>query len=434
VGTGVFCHKMTSRNLSTLLFVLLVITMPMSVTPWNKAILVFVFLISVLLLSINIAGKGSLKIERFSFLILLCYLFIFVVGFISLMFSASHPFGMLLSSDTFGRIFTVSALLFTLLAGYVYLGGLSSLEIEKTRLIWLMPGGIFVLLGVYQVYCNFSGSPFIIETRDWMHGVPAIIRDAVPKRVTSIAEEPSFVAPILIETFLLSIFLINQKWIRLSIAGVIAGLLLLTFSGGGYVNALLLGVCAFCLFIWRFPIGKIHLALLSLLTFALIALFTVGQILVEFATNKFVHESSGGSSRAQFMSDLVQLQFDAPPLSLMFGHGLTSLSYLEKFGMRAEDVLFRISNNMFLDILWESGVIGLVAVIAMFSMFLLKALSIQMQLSKQLSLSLLLTLQMLFTSLYRSEYISSHLVWMLLLIVWALAWEHGKITEENKRA
>lgn len=413
------------------LFAVLLFVAPMSVTPWNKMALVLVFLISLFMCVIFLVSRGRLLIEKLPLNLLLCYVTMFCIGFLSLIIHSGEPFGIFISPDSLGRLFTITSLTLALMAGYAFISSLTDEAAESIRWIWLLPGFTFVMFGIYQVYCNLTGTPFIIDTRDWMHGVPKVIQDAVPKRVTSIAEEPSFVAPILIEAFLLSYFLIYRTALKYTVLAVIAALLLLTFSGGAYVNALFIGLVAVAIVLWRFPLGKIHFSLFLLLLLALGLLFSVGQILIEFAINKFVHEAAGGSSRAVFMSDLLTLQFTAPPFSLLFGHGMTSLSQLGEFGMRAEDVLFRISNNMFLDILWESGILGLVAMVLLFTLLLKQSLAIQVKLHKQLSLSFLLTCQMIVTGMYRSEYISTHLIWMLLLVVWAIKWESAKLNGEN---
>ena len=185
----------------------------------------------------------------------------------------------------------------------------------------------------------------------------------------------------------------------------------------------LMGLCALILFFWRCALGKMHMLILVLCILLLVGLLTLGQVMVDFAINKFVYESAGNSSRGQFLISLMQAQKSAGLFNLMFGHGLTSLSHLEQFGMRSEDVLFRISNNMFLDILWESGVIGIFAAMTFFIILLKQGMALQRKMHNRLSLSLLLVCQMLITALYRSEYISLHYAWVLLLVLWSISWE-----------
>ena len=420
-------------NLNRILFASLLFLAPMSVTPWNKFALVLVFAISGLITVTFLVSQGRLLIDRLPLTLIMCYVTMFMIGFLSLMIHSGATFGIFISPDSLGRLFTITTLVLALLAGYTFISNLTDAEMEKVRLLWLIPGMTFVLFGVYQVFCNVTGKPFFIETRDWMHGVPKIIQNAVPKRVTSIAEEPSFVAPILIEAFILSFFLIYRRAIRYAVLAIISALLLMTFSGGAYVNMLMISAVVVAIVFWRFPIGKAHLLIIFMATLAFGLLFLVGQILIEFAINKFLHEAAGGSSRAVFMSDLINLQLNATPFSMLFGHGLTSLSQLSEFGMRPEDVLFRISNNMFLDILWESGVTGLLSIIILFAVLLKQSISIQSRLQGRLSLSLLLTAQMIVTGMYRSEYISTHLIWMLLLVVWAIRWETKFINSEGTR-
>lgn len=424
---------MTAQGLQRQLFGLIVIMGPFSVTLLNKPVLVLSLLTGIFLLILVLIQGKSVHLERLSLRVLCAYSLTFLVGFISLGMSVSQDFGILVSGETLGRLFTISVVLVTLLSGAHWLASADDKTLKKISSFWLIPGAVFLFFALYQLFCNLTGRPFFIETRDWMHGVPMALREVVPKRLTSIADEPSFYAPVLLEFMLLVFFLVKRFWLKWALL-VLSGLvLLLTFSGGGYVNALFLGFIACCLLLWKKPRSP---WLWGIIVFAVIALgiiFSVGQVLLEFAVNKFIHESSGGSSRGQFMADLLALQVNAGFWSLLLGHGLTSMSALADFGMMSDDVLFRISNNMFLDILWESGVLGLAAVLFLYLNLFFAAFKMQSALPGRLSLSLLLVCQSLITSLYRSEYISTHLIWMLLLILWSIRWEKLSLTSTRPK-
>ena len=186
---------MTLVSLKRSLFGTIIFLAPMSVTQWNKPLLVVILMLSLLLLGVIWGSDKGIRFSRLSLTVLFWYLSIFVVGFISLLVGVTDIFGILVNVDTLGRLFTIFTLLITLSAGFSYIDSADKTEIVKLAPLWLLPGAVFLFFGLYQIYCNATGQPFIIETRDWMHGVPMAIRDAIPKRVTSIAEEPSFYCP-----------------------------------------------------------------------------------------------------------------------------------------------------------------------------------------------------------------------------------------------
>lgn len=418
---------MTKEQMAKGLFTVIILLSPMSITMWNKPLLIVILFLSLCLLFVLSMSKSGANISHTEAWIIGAYVTIFAVGFGSLLLSATDLYGMLLDTDTFGRVFTVCVLSITLVAGTSYINSIGPMALGSLGRVFLYPGCVFIGFGFYQIYCNATGTSFLIETRDWMHGVPSQVRDVFPKRITSIAEEPSFLAPILVEFIILCAVLITKNGYRNLLIGASLGLLLMTFSGGAYVNIILILSLALLLMLWKYPIGKLHFFVGLFVVMSAIFLMTYGQVLIEFAISKFIHEASGGSSRAQFMSNLIGLTLDSDGLSLMFGHGLTSLSYLNDFGMRSEDVLFRISNNMFMDVIWESGLVGGILALFIFIVLFTQSFSLQKKMRTEISLSCLLVAHLFVTSFYRSEYISTHMVWVLMAIFWSLKYETEKL-------
>jgi len=414
---------MSKRLLDKWLFALIILLAPMSITMWNKIFLVVIFCLSGLLLISTFFSPSKVALAKSQAIVVTLYFVMFAVGFISLMVSIVQPFGMVVDSDTFGRIFTICVLFLMFLSGLSYMNSLNDKEFLKLRSLFLIPGLVFTFFGIYQLICNYTGMKFFIETRDWMHGVPLQVVHVFPKRLTSIAEEPSFLAPILVEFLILSAFLVVRPKRQYFLVGLSMCMLLMTFSGGAYVNTLSILIVATCLMLWKKPFGKLHISVIVGVIVTIILVLSFGQPLIEFAINKFTHEATGGSSRSQFMSNLTGLIFDANTFNMLFGHGLTSLSYLSDFGMHVEDVLFRISNNMFIDVAWESGLVGGLFVLSVYGILFAKGIKIQFKKNTSLSLSLMLVTQALITAFYRSEYISTHFIWVLIVIFWALRYE-----------
>lgn len=412
--------NITQYRLLSIFMFLFFIMGPLSTTQWNKIVVVILF--SLAFITIFFCSLLSSKNRFWSLAIFpsLCYLCAFVVSLFAILLTREHLTGEFIDSVIVGRLFTFVTVLMMVYLLNVWLVASDEKQLNKALKIAFFVLLIFVLLGIWQFIGNLIGIPFFIETRDWMHGVPSAIRSLVPKRLTSISEEPNFLSPLLIEYLILIGLVIVRRSIKYTLYALGLFVALFSFSGGVYINLLLLIFLYGVLSLFRSLMkgvlnGKDIIFILSIFLFFVLIIF-IGDILLDFLYYKVQGEAAGQSSRSQFLSSLMQLIADSNFSQLMFGHGMGTMGVLTSFGLPKEDFLFRITNNFYLDMLWEGGFIGLGFIIIFFMSLICFGLKGYMN-NHYIEAGLLFTMHMIVTSLYRSEYLSAHFVWVLSMVL-----------------
>lgn len=410
---------LSQRSLLSAFMVLFLIIGPFSITEINKinVLILFVTSFSTFFLCLLIGYK--IRFWAISYRPSLLYILGFIISLFAILLTREHLTGEFVSSVIIGRLFTFLTVIFTIVLINMWLSEVQLAQLHRALTIAFSVALLFVLLGHWQFIGNLLGIPFFIETRDWMHGVPSAIRSVVPRRLTSIAEEPNFLSPLLIEYIILaSLVIVNRKAKLLAYAlGVFV--LIFSFSGGVYINALLLVICVGFLSLYRSLVsGRLKgqdLVFIFLVFLGFSILLSIGDILLEFLYYKFQGEAAGQSARSQFLTSLAILISESSITQLIFGHGMATMSVLPDFGLAKEEFLFRITNNYYLDMVWEGGFLGLTCILLFFGYLLFIGFN-HYQTNKYFEAGLLLTIHMMITCLYRSEYLSSHFLWVLTLI------------------
>ena len=408
---------------------------PYSVTQWNKAVLLLLLLSALFTLFYSLTLSKKLVSEPYSLKVIVIFLLIFVIALFAIIINRDHLVGNYLREVIVGRLFTLIALSFNLAILHLWLSTAEEKELKRILIIGFSSLLVFIMLGYWQLIGGYLGIPFFVETRDWMHGVPSALRAILPSRVTSIAEEPNFLAPLLIEFILLSLLLLKGKWNKRIIVGATLLILVLSFSGGAYVNLFLIAAMAFCLValktVMTSRVKITHFFVLTLFLAFSLAFAYFGTLIFEFIYYKFQHETSGGSSRSQFLVSLTKLLIESDLLQLVFGHGLATMSALNEFGMRSEDYLFRISNNFILDMFWEGGIASVLSILLYYSLLFYPGIK-RFHISKWSYIGLLMSMHLVVTSTYRSEYLSTHFTWVIMLILTIYAYEkRTKLSEQS---
>ncbi|EIL2908364.1 hypothetical protein LLT35_001886 [Vibrio alginolyticus] len=391
---------------------------PLSVTKWNKVVLVVLFLSAALSVGYYFLLARKIKFEKYSLTTCGLFLAVFLVSLFSIVFNRDYLVTEYLRTVIIGRLFTFTALVLNLLVILMWLPSANEKSVKKLLYYGLFTTFTFVILGYWQLISKQLGIPFFIDTRDWMHGVPAALRSVFPSRITSIAEEPNFLSPILMECLILIALLIRSKFWSVVLLGMTTIIVVLSFSGGAYVNfALLCAFVFFYIFLKTATTGKTrisHFVIMLAVVFFIGVIVYFGALFLEFIYYKLQHEASGGSSRSQFMISFSNLIAESSITQLIFGHGLGTMSVLDSFGMRSEDYLFRITNNYVLDMFWEGGAIGVFLIFSFFTALILPGIKHGF-LSRYYFLGALMGFQILVTSSYRSEYLSTHFTWAVLI-------------------
>lgn len=408
---------------------------PLSVTQWNKLVVVILFLSALANIGYFLLLSKSMKFNKYATTVSLVFLSVVIVSFFSILINRDYLVAEYLNSVIIGRMFTVTALVLNFFIFLLWISNANEQSVLRVLKIGLVITIVFILLGYWQVIGRLLGIPFFIETRDWMHGVPAALRAVVPSRVTSIAEEPNYLSPILMECLILTALLVKKPLYKNVLLVMTFFIIILSFSGGAYVNFFLL-----CSFVFLFTFLKTvltgstrasHFFILLVVALLSIAIVYVGTFLIDFIYYKMSNEASGASSRSQFMISFVQLIAESSYTQLIFGHGLGTMSVLDEFGMRSEDYLFRITNNYVLDMFWESGAVGVLLIFVFFVILFYPGIKYGF-VSRYYFLGSLMVFQLLVTSTYRSEYFSTHFSWVVFMIICIYQLAGFKLSESNQ--
>ena len=412
--------KITQYRFLSIFMFLFFIMGPLSTTQWNKIVVVIFFSLAFITILFCTLLSNKNRFWSLAFFSSLFYLCAFIVSLFAILLTREHLTSDFIDSVIVGRLFTFVTVLMMVYLLNVWLVASDEKQLKKALKIAFFVLFIFISLGIWQFIGNLIGIPFFIETRDWMHGVPSAIRSLVPKRLTSISEEPNFLSPLLIEYLILIGLVVVRRSIKYTLYALGLFVALFSFSGGVYINLLLLIFVYGVLSLFRSLMNgvlnsKDIVFILSIFIFFVLIIF-IGDILLEFLYYKVQGEAAGQSSRSQFLSSLIQLITDSNFSQLMFGHGMGTMGVLTSFGLPKEEFIFRITNNFYLDMLWEGGVIGLGFIILFFTSLLFFGLKGYMD-NRYIEAGLLLTIHMIITSLYRSEYLSAHFVWVLTIVL-----------------
>lgn len=265
---------------------------------------------------------------------------------------------------------------------------------------------IFIVGGGWQIV-SFLTNPnlFPFETRSWVHGAS---NSFFSFRVTSFTREPNFFAPLVIEFIILTYALYGITKKSIVVMGVALVIGLFTLSGGFYAHLLIM-----ILILTLYTDIRYKLKIFFLVSFSIFLLYIYADQLFynawDYLIQKFNTESSGGSSRSQVQvetfiyflshSNLKQLIFGYGFGSMMFASDLVNLT-----GTVNDD--FRITNNLYLDFLWEIGFLGLT--LCIFCWLVAGVFIYRLKDNRYKRSSLFLFISVLISSLYRSEYVTAH--------------------------
>ncbi|MDQ9094138.1 O-antigen ligase family protein [Pseudoalteromonas haloplanktis] len=272
---------------------------------------------------------------------------------------------------------------------------------------------IFALLGIYQIVANKFNLPFI-STRSDVYGTSSSMKESLGFRLTSIAREPNFYSPILFESICLAFALLNRNKFIIFLL-ITLFLMFKTLSTGVYAHAILF----FTLIFVFSRVRKIYKIMIFSILGGGVASFiymNLDAFWLQYFMTKLQAEVSGSSLRSSVYITVLRTYLDSPYLNLFFGHGLNSLTSFDDFIIGTNSLEFAISNNLYIDFLWDSGVFGLLFFI-LGVLYVFMALNAVKHNSKAGFSAFMMLLSLLISSLYRSEYTTTHFFWVLANIV-----------------
>ncbi|GGB43573.1 O-antigen ligase family protein [Fictibacillus barbaricus] len=286
-----------------------------------------------------------------------------------------------------------------------------------------------LLIGFWQFLHLTVGIPmFDMQTRSYVHSVGGGAQ-LFDFRLTSFASEPSYMVPFVIDGFLIGalVFRSYKKYIIWSFLPALF-ILLFSFSLGGYLNFFLV-FCGFLLIIFTTTNpykGKVLKGLAVLIGLALVAaLFNTGFIL------KLIGPVIGRLDTVFDMQEHERLFLLLMPFIWIFQHGQTffqvlfgmgpgSFKYLNITQYFPDDLhkVYVTSNNFYIDVLYEHGLIGFILSIVLMVYFLWFFFKRRKE-GKYAQVGFLITLHLSITSLYRADFTSPRF-WMMFIILFIL--------------
>lgn len=276
---------------------------------------------------------------------------------------------------------------------------------------------LFVLggFGFWQLAHMFLGVWIPeIDTRSYIHSVDSISLPTNLLRITSVANEPSFLVPFLIDAIIM-LFYLNRKiyacWLLI--------LLIFTLSLGGYVNAIL--VFLFALYCLNQKINTTKFLLILLLgTAPTVFLFyeEFGDIInVVLSRREF---SNGFDIYGSIRTEMVILPwsylFQGNFGSLIFGNGPGSFKILSQTHTLSTGEAFHDTSNCLLtDLSYETGLIGGICAILYFILMFLRFKKLYKKNNEALY-GVLLLFHLFISSFYRADFMSPRF-WAMILII-----------------
>ena len=305
-----------------------------------------------------------------------------------------------------GRLFHVFS--YILIFAYVH-ACLNTESSIGTTILKSYTWGIVLILGLFgfwQILGNFGIWCPDVETRDSLY----FARDLGINRITSIASEPSYLVPFLLDGILISVFL-RKKVIPIFLAIV----LLFSLSFGAYMEIVILTFSYFILSTAK-QRAIFFTAIGTVILIVVLAFPEVVNLVVEIVGSRQELQSGfdmRDTSRTAMIAYPLIALFRSDILTILLGNGPSSFKYLNASD---DDAIFSTSNNIYVDLLYEGGIISFLCLILLAIYFwkIVSSLKVTNPLDKLLVK--LFLIHMALSSFYRADYASERFTVLLLVI------------------
>lgn len=273
--------------------------------------------------------------------------------------------------------------------------------------------GVFLILGVFGIWQMISSVTGIWCPEVGTRGDAYFLRDVGLRRLTSLADEPSFLAPFLIEGILLSLYVKNYV-----ISTALCLIIIMSFSLGGYAELALLLLAGL-----YFSDNKTRTrGLICIVLF-------VGSLLIFFPEifdwiSLFLNARKELQSGFKAEDSWRTLTYTYPIISfinsdigsMLFGHGPASFKYLMATVGLGD--MFTSSNNMYIDVLYEGGIVSLVSILTLLVYSWKKINLLQTKHNRQETIiAKLFILHIILSSCYRGDYSTPRFISLFLLLI-----------------
>lgn len=272
--------------------------------------------------------------------------------------------------------------------------------------------GIVIILGIFgfwQILSNLFGiwCPEI-ETRSHLY----FARDAGLSRITSIASEPSYLVPFIIDAIFL-ILILNEKKFLIVFLLVI---LFFSFSFGAYMEIFILSIFYFLLSSKREKL-KFFLLFMPIIGCVILLFPDWINIAIEIISSRQELQSGfdpHDNGRTSMILYPIESLFQDNLFTLVFGNGLASFKYLN---ISDSNCLFVTSNNIYADLMYEGGVFSLICLLFLFSRVWIHFNMNVHVLNTKTSLYIkLFLIHIALSSFYRADYATERYIVLLLIV------------------
>lgn len=317
----------------------------------------------------------------------------------------------------------INLILFFIIFSFLnsYICKLEKEKLKKILKYYILGISIFfVLFGFWQFFNKYFGIPMInLNSRSHIHSV-SNVASFIKLRVTGLANEPSYISPFLIDSIVLCWVLRYKKLGILSFA-----CLLLTYSGGGYINIFFI----FLLYFFYPNImqrkNRIKILTVGIIIFLILLTLKFDIFIKIFSPvlNRFNSQNNLLDMSYNIRTYMILMPFkwileEKNPLSIFLGMGPGSYKYLSLTKSFKNGISVHItSNNLFSDFIYENGYFGFFSLCLIF-LIILKFLNKNLRKEKNYynKGNILLLFHLIISSLYRADFMSSRF-WIILIII-----------------
>lgn len=282
--------------------------------------------------------------------------------------------------------------------------------VRQILLFYSIGCALLILTGYWQALSLYFGiGTFPFETRSWVHGFNKNDYD-IEARLTGIAAEPSYFVPFVLDFIILSLIVFKSRFFKISAFIFGAVVMVLSFSPSGYASTFLAFFLAMILFIK--PNSKTFKYLIAFLIISpVLFLLLIDKIKnIGYILDRLVNLSEDG--RFKSIYEVLMQFFDSNIINLLFGYGVTNFQVASQY---TEYSFLVTSNNLYVDVLVEMGVIGLILIVGLlFLLFLNIYKSSNHNFQKFIAYALYFDL--LVTSMIRADYSTSRFFIVIALI------------------
>ncbi|KKL00429.1 O-antigen ligase domain-containing protein [Rheinheimera mesophila] len=365
-------------------------------------------------------------LEKKIFYFLTCFILPFLVSLISL------PFAMVNEMHRFDYSqLSILGRLVNIFVFFMLILSIHQFSKDQNRLLlfkWYQIG-IFMLLltalwHAVSLYTGLVSWPF--ETRSNLHSAYGN-EYSFTDRVTGIAREPSFFVMYVVDYIALSFVFFTgfRKLIAIFLACL---LMVLSLSPSGYIVLFLCFSLSYLFSRVDINDGKRiagFLVLSATMILALILLLKTENPFFEYILNRVTNVDPNNSGRLFMLLGPLEWIKDSSLFNFIFGHGMKSYAIIgTSIALPNGEPVHVTSNNLYIDVFWEAGIIGLILLLAYFLFVFLKIFKIKFSGAQRFT-TFFVFFDLVFSAVFRADYASLRFFLMLFLLFILLNYDLG---------